>query len=226
MLKQQNVEAGCKKCKNGCIYIPKESGFGMNFKYCDCAIEAESFNRSIKLFKESNISEKLLNLHRVVGWEEPEAIDLTGLIEMIDNKNIENNWAFIHGSTGTGKTYMAIILASIALLREMSVRFWPVTKLLESLRPGMGSPSDILNGCYEADVLILDDIGHEKSSQWVRERLYMIINERWNSGRITIFTSNFPPENLKESISDAVYSRVKGDSVEIKLISKDDKRIK
>jgi DNA replication protein DnaC len=225
MLKLKNVIAGCEKCKDGCIYIPKENGFGVNFKYCDCFIEAESLNKSIKLFKASNISPKLLNLYTCVGWEVPENTSLEGLISIIDNKNLSNNWAYIHGPTGTGKTYIAVLMAVIALLREMSVYFWPVTDLLESLRPGMGNPKEILQKCRTADVLILDDIGHEKSSQWVRERLYMIINNRWNSGKITIFTSNFPPENLKESISGAVYSRVKGDSYEIKLFSKDDKRI-
>jgi len=216
---------GCDKCKDGCIYIPKESGFGVNFKYCDCFIEAESFNKSLKLFKASNISSKLLNLYTCTGWGAPKDLSLKDLIGIIDNQSTSDNWAYIHGSTGTGKTYIAILLAIIAVLREKSVYFWPVTDLLEALRPGMGNPKEILDGCKNADVLILDDVGHEKSSQWVRERLYMIINNRWNSGKITIFTSNFPPENLKASISEAVYSRVKGDSCEIKLFSKTDKRI-
>ena len=44
----------------------------------------------------------------------------------------------------------------------------------------------------EADLLVLDDLGAEKTSEWVEETLNLIVNTRYNERRATIFTSNYP----------------------------------
>lgn len=217
--------AGCNKCKNGYIYIPKEVGIGYVFEICNCYAEAESFKKSRELLQKSNISPRLIKRYNLTDWESPRELNFEKLLSFIDNEEVEGNWLFLHGNAGTGKTYMSIILAWVALLREKSVYFSDVVSLLEDLRPTNPDAHLVLNKCKAADILILDDIGHEKSSQWVRERLYLIINNRYNGGKITIFTSNFPLENLRTTVSEAVYSRVKGESLEIHLDSVKDKRI-
>jgi len=50
--------------------------------------------------------------------------------------------------------------------------------------------------CIDVDVLVLDDIGQEKPSEWVKERLYIIINERYQLGKKTILTSNVSLQKL------------------------------
>jgi len=142
------------------------------------------------------------------------------LLETTEDKN----WSYIWGGPGSGKTFSAVLLAKLAIMLGKSVYFTGVTKMLEGLRPD-GLDKTILQRCEDVDLLILDDIGQEKSSQWVRERLYLIIDSRWNSMKKTIFTSNFNTENLKTSISEAVYSRVKGESVELHLSTLKDKRL-
>jgi DNA replication protein DnaC len=44
----------------------------------------------------------------------------------------------------------------------------------------------------EADLLVLDDLGAEKTSEWVEETLNLIVNTRYNERRVTLFTSNYP----------------------------------
>jgi DNA replication protein DnaC len=44
----------------------------------------------------------------------------------------------------------------------------------------------------QADMLVLDDLGAEKTSEWVEETMNLIVNTRYNERRLTIFTSNFP----------------------------------
>lgn len=139
----------------------------------------------------------------------------------------EKKWLFLTGTSGTGKTFTSVICAKVALLQEKSVYFSSVTDLLSDLRPNEAYPAksaDILKRCKEVDLLILDDIGHEKSSQWVREQLYMIINSRWNSMKATIFTSNFDIQNIETTISSAVHSRIRGESIYVKF-NDSDKRI-
>ena len=50
---------------------------------------------------------------------------------------------------------------------------------------------DILRPVMEADLLVLDDIGSEKTSEWVEETMNLIVNTRYNERRHTIFTSNY-----------------------------------
>jgi len=186
-------------------------------------VEAESLNYSKQLLKSSGLSTRLITRCELGKWREKEPLTFNFLKDIVSSNDVGENWLFIYGGTGTGKTYAAVIAAQIAIMKEKSVYFTGVPKLLDDLRPNADEEIRhvTLQKCYKADVLILDDIGHEKSSQWVRERLYLIINERWNSGKITIFTSNFPVENLKESVSEAVYSRVRGDSLVVNLEGND-----
>ncbi len=79
---------------------------------------------------------------------------------------------------------------------------------------------DILRPVMEADLLVLDDLGSEKTSEWVEETMNLIVNTRYNERRHTIFTSNYedmPDErrrrartvpNLKERIGFRIHSRL------------------
>jgi DNA replication protein DnaC len=221
----QVPKAGCEKCKEGYIAIPKTEGIGFNYTACDCLIERESLLYSQKLLQEANIPERFRTQFRIENWQEDRKLTFNFIEDYIENdKECGKNWLFIDGAAGTGKTFASILIAQIALLKERSVYFTNVTNLLDDLRPE-GKGPEVLERCSAVDLLILDDIGHEKSSVWVRERLYRIVNDRWSEGKMTIFTSNFSVENLKDTISEAVYSRVKGDATCIHLTAISDRRI-
>ena len=51
---------------------------------------------------------------------------------------------------------------------------------------------DILRPVMTAELLVLDDLGAEKTSEWVEETMNLIVNTRYNEQRLTIFTSNYP----------------------------------
>jgi DNA replication protein DnaC len=119
------------------------------------------------------------------------------------------------GDLGVGKT-----LASLLLGRDMHeagrlVRFCPVVELLEALRPDGGAgPADFTR----PDVLILDDLGAEKPSEWVLERLYLIVNRRWLDCRPTIVTTNMEPPELKHLITARTYDRLLDDGTAIRMV--------
>ena len=56
---------------------------------------------------------------------------------------------------------------------------------------------DILRPVLEADLLVLDDLGAEKTSEWVQETLGLVINTRYNAQRATIFTSNLVDASIR-----------------------------
>jgi DNA replication protein DnaC len=220
-------DPGCEKCHEGKIRVPKQdNSLGFNYEICDCLVEVESLGYSKQLLADANLPESFTRRYNILDWQnDPDlsGIDFDSLNLMVDNKA----WFYVYGPTGTGKTYMALLLAQIAILKEMSTYFTTVGDLLDLLRPSENDKREsIKNFCRKADLLILDDIGHEKASEWVREQLYLLINSRWNDGKMTVFTSNYPPESLKERISDAVYSRVASECAVCPLNNSSDKRFK
>lgn len=137
---------------------------------------------------------------------------------------------FIHGPCGTGKTYAAYAIAKTFIANDYKVVVHNYSKLLEDIRDEFNLTPDpyyvsITNKLTEFEgVLILDDVGAEKSSDWNIEKLYNIINQRYENMLTTIITSNFGPKQLKDTIGDRIVSRL----VEMCYIAKldgNDKRL-
>lgn len=123
----------------------------------------------------------------------------------------------ISGTVGTGKTHLVVgILAARAevwLARHEEVpyeqrdaawhlRWTPlfadVPTLLDDLRAWISRPSDTdpLKRYIRADILILDDLGRERVTDWATERLYVLVNARYGEMRPTIATTNLRPSEL------------------------------
>ena len=83
------------------------------------------------------------------------------------------------------------MLLMIGTLLQKEVLYINTPRLLDKLRPN-GSEEDWIEKCMQPDILVLDDLGQEKISEWVLERLYIIINERYTARKKTIITSNLP----------------------------------
>lgn len=117
---------------------------------------------------------------------------------------------YIHGGVGTGKTHIAYALAKKHDEVTQWTRFWNVTELLYEIRRDFnredGKKADYLLDF--SGLLILDDIGAEKPTEFVAETLYMIVNNRYNNLWPTIFTSNLSLADLAERIGDRTASRI------------------
>lgn len=130
---------------------------------------------------------------------------------------IENkHGVFIHGACGTGKTHMAIGLllhwdAMIGFPKMQNAQFLPVPELLFSLKrcyeTGEGA-YDLLTKFSSMPMLLLDDIGAERISDWSREVFSLIIDRRYREDRATIITSNLSPGEISTIIGDPIASRI------------------
>lgn len=130
----------------------------------------------------------------------------------------------IIGPVGTGKTHTALAAARERYLAgQQGIRFAPVVELLDNLRPDARpvdeyTPATQWMKVYaEAELLILDDIGGEKPSDWTAERLYLLVNDRWLNMRPTIATTNLAPADLKEAIGERTYDRLRDGAVAVQL---------
>lgn len=117
------------------------------------------------------------------------------------------------GPVGTGKTY-----AAYAALRLVGESYCPIewigattATLLGDLRPSAKRDSEAtMNAYLRTALLFLDDLGAAKSSEWVEEVIYRIVDHRYMNCLPTIFATNVPPGELAERLGDRTASRLAG----------------
>jgi DNA replication protein DnaC len=117
--------------------------------------------------------------------------------------NLDNGkslWFF--GEVGTGKTSLAMLISKAALDSGRSVAIYSMPRLLAH------SYMELFDRLTTVDLLHIDDVGAEKTSDWVLEQVYAIINERWQEERSIIVTTNLLDEELQAQIGPRTVSRL------------------
>lgn len=114
------------------------------------------------------------------------------------------------GGYGTGKTHLAASIANYILEEhEIPVRFLTSVELLDALRNFKSdSSSKLLHEAMSIDLLIVDDLGKEKASDWSKEKLFEIINKRYENELPIVLTTNEAPEGIRQAIGGASFSRL------------------
>jgi DNA replication protein DnaC len=121
----------------------------------------------------------------------------------IDKFPVVDKGLLFHGAHGVGKTHLATaILKDVIRTRGARAYFYETRELLKLVRDTYNSSvdeteMDVLRPVLEADLLVLDDVGAEKTSEWVQETLGLVVNTRYSEGRPTILTTNLwdPPDS-------------------------------
>ena len=122
---------------------------------------------------------------------------------------------------GSGKTRLAASIANNLMKREnLNVVFITSIDLLSSIkkcysRESEENENDVVNKYCTVNVLVIDDIGAEKSSQFVNEMFFRILDTRMKNFRTTIFTSNLSRDD--EKYEDRISDRLRRMTVEIKM---------
>ena len=123
---------------------------------------------------------------------------------------------YFTGAVGRGKTQLAWV-AALARMDKAGAGAWPadlayfaVPHLFEELRRSFDQRgcTDIVDRCVRARLLFLDDFGAEKVSEWTRERMLEIVNERYDHKRPVIVTSNLAPAELEAAQEPRLVSRL------------------
>jgi DNA replication protein DnaC len=132
----------------------------------------------------------------------------------LDDNLDEGRGLWLFGEVGTGKTTLAMLVAKAALESGRSVAIYSMPRLLNEIRRTYDEGSDsnyiqLLDRLAEVDLLHIDDVGAEKSSAWVLEQLYAIVNARYEAQRSMTITTNLENDELIEQIGNRTVSRLK-----------------
>ncbi|MGI8623391.1 MAG: ATP-binding protein [Solirubrobacteraceae bacterium] len=120
---------------------------------------------------------------------------------------------WLMGDVGTGKTTLAMLVSKATLERRRTVAIYSLPRLLSELRKTFSDSSDLsylglLDSLTSVDLLHLDDVGTERSNEWVLEQLYAIVNARYEEQRAIVLTTNLQPDALAEQITERTASRL------------------
>jgi len=112
-----------------------------------------------------------------------------------------SGWLLIKGGYGCGKTHLAAAIANRCVERGQPVLFVTVPDLLDHLRATFGPTSVVtyderFEQVRTAPVLILDDLGTEAPTPWAQEKLFQILNYRYNARLPTVITTNHELEEI------------------------------
>lgn len=176
--------------------------FGVLFP-CECKIAEKEYRAYEELEKMSN-----LDAFRDKTFETFNP-DIAG-VKLAYERAIRfarrpQGWLVLFGNYGAGKTHLAAAIANEALRRHMQVLFAVIPDLLDHLRSTFGPSSETaydkrFEQIRDAPLLVLDDLGTESTTPWAKEKLFQIINHRYNFALPTVITSNRKPEDIDARI--------------------------
>lgn len=111
------------------------------------------------------------------------------------------------GDVGTGKSYTAAAIANELMERMQSVIMTSFVKLLQDMQGFDTDDGAYMNRLNQAKLLIIDDLGAERGTDYALEKVYDIIDSRYRSGKPAIFTTNLSVTQMKEC-ADIRYNRI------------------
>lgn len=200
---------------------------------------------SLKKYKEElyeKIDKKMSSIISRRYWN-AKIDDFPGIYRNLHKKE---NGLFLYGARGVGKTHlMAAIAREIVLntppylskgcgspdeyvMPPCKIAFISTPELLMQIRSCFNNKNTdgvteemLLNKYSDIEVLMLDDLGAEKPTEWVLQTMYLIIDRRYRNMKKTIVSSNYDLSQIAKRLDDRISSRIAGMCQIVKMTGKD-----
>ena len=188
---------------------------------CECREQRRQRSRT------KGISSVLPPRYRGVSFDRPPVSDMARdlqargavtkvrhYVDDLDDRLGHGRGLWLFGSAGTGKTTLAMLVSKAAIEAGKSVAIYSLPKLLGRIRmsydaaPGGDDYGALFERLTTVDLLHIDDLGAEKTTDWVLEQLYALVNERYEAERSIIVTTNLELVELEQQIGSRTVSRL------------------
>ncbi len=214
----------CAKCKTP---IEKEIDFFGEIKkvgiLCQCKkerqkLEEEKRKENKRLLKIEHLKKECFSDPILLNWNfknmdkdsEHEKV-AKNYVEKFDEIYENNIGLILTGNVGCGKTYFASAIANALLEKEISVKMTNFSVILNDMTNFEIDKSKYINNLNRKELLIIDDFGMERDTDFAAEHIFNIIDGRYRSGKPLIITTNLNisaltnPETIKDK---RIYSRI------------------
>src|SRR6266404_7130448 len=126
---------------------------------------------------------------------------------------MEGTGLLLVGNIGVGKTHLAVgIIKELVLSKGIACLFYDYRELLKQIQNSYNdsvkvTELDVLRPVFETEVLVLDELGAVKPTEWVWDTVSLILNTRYNNNRTTIITTNYPDDAARDSNGTTEFAR-------------------
>lgn len=209
---------GLYECKNkirGYTNYPQKYNNHLMFSTEACYFKSQEFKKikesttalqelETSSLKTIDTSDK--NRYKLIKW-------VTNFIKEYDyGKNIKG--LYLHGNFGCGKTYILSACFNEMKKRGFRTKIVYLPDLLRIIKGDFEAMNDIMDELCNIDILLIDDIGAEKVTDWGRDEILgTILQSRMNEHKTTFFTSNFTIKELEEHLSNKGVDKVKANRI-------------
>lgn len=213
----------CGKC-----HTPKQGRYNMSFigrgivvQRCNCKCEDEAYKERERKEEEKRQFERIGRM-KADGVQDRNILNWTFANDDGTNPKMEyahkyvDNWEkayadnlglIVFGDVGTGKTFFSACIANALLDKAVPVLVTSFPRLLNELQ-GLGNDKNAyINSLNNYKLLVIDDLGVERTSDYAMEQVYNVIDARYKNGQPLIITTNLSIDDLKNS-ADMRYKRI------------------
>jgi DNA replication protein DnaC len=178
---------------------------GTGFQYdaeTNTAFDCRCRPQRVSQAKARSLSAVIPRRYREVAFDRPPVTDMEprrvieevrAFANRIDDHLDAGRGLWFMGPPGTGKTTLAMLVSKAALKTGRSVAIYSLPRLLNEIRDTHRSERShvaLLDRLTEVDLLHIDDVGAERTTDWVLEELYSIVNGRYEDQRSIVITTN------------------------------------
>jgi DNA replication protein DnaC len=220
-------EEWCPKCR-GVGYVRRQlpmghPDYGKKFE-CECTLEETKKQRLTQMVKDADLTDEMADMtfeNFSLTWDEafPDDNEKTRKAFEAAWKFVSDPasppWLFMEGGMGRGKTHLSAAIAHTLIDRGEVVMFRVVPRLLKWFQASFNLKEKSDQDDYQtrfdevcnAPVLILDDFGAHKDSEWARQELFTLLNHRYSRNLRTVISTNLSIQEVEPRVQDRILDK-------------------